>query len=52
MTASNVDDQAQAPVAEWHDRKYRVFRRMQDDHAAYAAIMTDTAKTDTKETSR
>ncbi|CCQ13575.1 Alkane 1-monooxygenase, partial [Rhodococcus sp. AW25M09] len=21
MTASNIDDQAQAPVAEWHDRK-------------------------------
>ncbi|ATI42019.1 ribulokinase [Pacificitalea manganoxidans] len=39
-------------LADWHGRKYRVFRRMQDDHAAYAAIMTDTAKTDTKETSR
>lgn len=27
------------PVAAYHDRKYRVFRRMQDDHAAYRSIM-------------
>lgn len=29
-----------ADVTDYHDRKYRVFRRMQDDHAAYARIMT------------
>ncbi|UWQ96253.1 FGGY-family carbohydrate kinase [Rhodobacteraceae bacterium M385] len=29
-----------ASVAEYHSRKYNVFRRMQDDHAAYERIMT------------
>lgn len=26
-------------IARWHDRKYRVFRRMQDDFATYAELM-------------
>lgn len=26
-------------IATYHDRKYRVYRRMQDDHAAYADLM-------------
>jgi FGGY-family pentulose kinase len=29
-----------ASVADYHTRKYKVFRRMQDDHAAYERIMT------------
>lgn len=27
-------------IASFHDRKYRVFRRMQDDHAAYRALIS------------
>jgi ribulose kinase len=29
-------------IAEYHDRKYSIMRRMQADHAAYAAIMKET----------
>ena len=42
MSAMASDAETISPrgdLAEFHDRKYRVFRRMQDDHAAYARIM-------------
>ena len=28
-------------IARYHDQKYKVFRRMQNDHAAYAALMQE-----------
>lgn len=40
--ASTVAPRAGA-VAAYHDAKYKVFRRMQDDYAAYGAIMLDQA---------
>ncbi|WP_116084049.1 FGGY-family carbohydrate kinase [Tropicimonas sp. IMCC34011] len=30
-------------IKDYHDRKYRVFRRMQDDYAAYVALMKETS---------
>lgn len=37
--ATTVDPRG-GKIADYHDRKYKVFRRMQDDHAAYADLMT------------
>ncbi len=49
MTAMSGSGTTIAPrggeIAAYHDRKFRVFRRMQADHAAYRAIMSGTEKT-------
>lgn len=37
--ATSGTDEATADIAGWHDRKYRVFRSMQQDFAAYAELM-------------
>jgi ribulose kinase len=43
MTAMSGSATTIAPrggkIAAYHDAKYKVFRRMQDDHAAYRDIM-------------